>query len=98
MLKNNLLEDRLNKFKNGNQVVEEKEDKTNISYAPSFTNTFSNFLDSLVQFSFFLFKVFIYGIGVNIIFKMGLNFSKYICIGFFINFLLEYVYNITRKL
>jgi len=93
MLRDNLLEDILNEYKNGDIIDETHEDNEK----PLSSNPFIKLLDSLFWLSMIVLKIFIYGISINIIFKMDLSFYKYICLGLFMNFLLEYSKDITIK-
>lgn len=83
MIQNNSLGDRLNEFKNDQQIPETNYTVGNIKPVTSLFNS----LVSLVVISV---KSLIYGYGLKTLVDADWNFFGYFCIGMSITFILEY--------
>jgi hypothetical protein len=100
MIKNSALEDRLNSFKNGQNIpiqdnIPEKSSVINndTQDKPSWYNPALY----LVETFLFMFKSLVYGYSLKILCSMSWDIISLFCIGLSINFILESINNIFHK-
>ena len=89
-LKNNVLSDRLDKFKN-----DPKSQKEKIQYPQN--SIFINFFNTIILFATFFIKSVAFGYAMKVIFSSDWNFWEVICIGLSINFIFSFIYELIYK-
>jgi hypothetical protein len=92
-MKNNLLSDRLNEFKNKNQKPSEDELLKEISQK----NPLLDFFNSIITLFTFFLKSLIFGYSAKIIFNTNWNLLSILCIGLSISFMFAFIHQLIHN-
>ena len=87
MIRNNLLSDKLNEFKNKENNLSDTVVKPSLM----------NLINIITGFFILLIKSIIFGYTIKIIVDTSWNFWEIICIGLSINFLLDFIQQLIHK-
>jgi len=93
-IKNNSLQDRLNQFKNNQSNSEFNSEETkNID---ELKKTFIGLISSSLSLITLFIKSLIFGYSTKLIFNTNWNFWGFLCIGFMINILAQYIFHLIH--